>query len=166
MELHARVDRPVVCSQSNWYPVALRKSTLVMSLLVAAGLSIGCGTTIQDISAEAPYSAMIGKTYRIVSDVDAVAIRQPGESVSYSILQSRPSVTGAEVASKRPIERGQTFRIVGAQYRDTILDDVAYYVVELTPSPLGLASPVHLELQGDNTVGGGQLNPQLYERVK
>lgn len=143
-----------------------QKTVLVLWALFTIGMLVGCGTSVRDVSHEPPYAAMIGQTYRVVGEVDAVGIRQPGESVAYVKLDSRPSLTGPEVASKQPIDRGQTFRIVGAEFRDTILDDVAYYIVELTPHSSSPGVPVHLDLLGDNIDSAGNLNPRLYEQVK
>jgi hypothetical protein len=47
-----------------------------------------------------------------------------------------------------------------------ILDELDYLVIEITPNPASPALPVRIKLNGNNAVGGAELNPKLYERVQ
>jgi hypothetical protein len=138
------------------------------AMVICLWLVAGCGATERDLSRDVPYSAMVGRTYQIVGDVDAVAIRRRGETEpAYLILDPRPSVTGPEVAFTQPLERGTRFRIVGAGVFDTILDDTTYYLVEwITPDNLPTL-PVHLNISDDDNLSGtSELSARLYERLK
>ncbi len=136
--------------------------------LVCLGLVTGCGATERDLSRDVPYSAMVGRIYQIVGDVNAVAIRRPGQKEpSYFILDPRPSVTGPEVALTQPLERGTRFRIVGAGVFDTILDDTTYYLVEFLSDQNLPALPVHLNISDEDNVSSSiELNARLYEVVR
>lgn len=136
-----------------------------MMMLVAALMS-GCRSTVKDVSDDVPYAPLMGQSYRVVGEVEAVAIRLPGEAASFMILDNRPSLTGPEVAFKRAVPLGQTFKITGAQLRDNILDDVVYLTVDMTPNPASPPLPVWIALNNHNSVGGGQLESKLYQRLQ
>lgn len=136
---------------------------------ILATLTVACATELRDLSTVAPYSGMIGHTYRVVGDVDAYGVRKHNsdEQAAHIVLIPRyPGVAGPEVAFIRPLPRGQTFRIVGAWIRDTAIDDTRFYVVELRENSVLPMVPVQLSLHGGNESTNGELNPQYYERVK
>lgn len=139
---------------------------LMPLMIVFAGLMSACQPTVRDVSHEAGYAALMGQTYRIVGEVDAVAIRRPDEAASYMILDARPSLTGPEVAFKRALPQGQIFKVTGVQRRDNILDNVVYLIVDMTPNPVSPPLSIRITLKDYDTAGVGQLNPKLYQRVQ
>lgn len=65
------------------------------------------------------------------------------------------------------VERGRTFRIVGATLFDTPVDDTVFYSVELEGETIAPGVPVHVRVRRNNSLGdSAELNPQYYELVK
>ena len=141
----------------------------VSMLLMSASLVFGC-TERRDISGVAPYSDMIGRTYKIVGAVNGLGVKPLKSNVPPEYVHLEPLVrgySGPEIAFTRLVPNGRTFRIVSAWIFDTPIDDQIYYVVEFDErDTFDPHLPVRLGLDGGNEAGEGRLNPQYYERVK
>jgi len=140
--------------------------SLSITLLLLA-LFLGCNGEHRDVSNVAPYSTVIGHTFRVVGAIEALAIRPFGaDAPAYIALwAAEPPYSGPEVAFRRPVSRGTLFKIVRADLNDTILDDTYSYVVEFSP-PIEPSLPTHLRLRQPFGTADGTLNPQYFERIK
>jgi hypothetical protein len=160
---------PTICRFPKYRCGYCRGSLSVSAVVALLVLTAGCSER-RDISRVAPFSEMIGHSYRIVGDVDGQGVKPLLADVppDYVLLEPRfPGYTGPEIAFTRPVPRGQVFRIAGAWMFDTLIDDTRYYVVEFEQQDaLGPRVPVHLPLRGGNESANGELNPQYYQRVR
>lgn len=146
-----------------------QRATALSGLLLMVTLlcAVGCGGKRRDISDVAPYSEMLGRIYRVVGNVEALAIIPQGadEPEYLSLFAMHPPYAGPEVAFRKPIARGATFRISKAEVMDTVLDDSYYYLIEFQGTDVQ-ALPVHLRLRSEFRVGAAGLNSEYFERVR
>lgn len=140
-----------------------------IAVMAIAIVQLACATENRDVSGVSPYSAMIGRTYRIIADVDALGIyvRGSGSNPTFVALYPREHLpTGPEVVFSKPVQPGRTFRIVSAWIFDKPIDYTVFYIVEVDGESIAAGVPVQVRLQFDNGVGESDLNPRYYERMK
>jgi hypothetical protein len=141
----------------------------MVSMAALAVMSAGCGPAeATDVTGQQPYAKFIGREYRIIREVDAYGIKMDprDEQPAVILLMPRPGIAGWEVAFRKPLEKGQTFRIRGAKHRFMVFDDGTEYVVDLKDPTLAEGLEVRIAMLGGNEGGGGELNPEVYERLK
>jgi hypothetical protein len=87
-----------------------------LTAAVIAGILGGC--TPNDASKDPAVTSMIGREYRIIGDVDAYGMKSelPSNDASYITLIPM-NISGPEVAFKKRLPKGQTFRIQSARRR-------------------------------------------------
>lgn len=140
----------------------------IATALVTVVALLGCTGNRRDISHLAPYSEKIGHTYKVVGAVEALGIElatDGQDGPAYIMLaRSEPPYKGSEIAFRRPVKTGESFRVIAAEVLDTVLDDTYYYVVEFD-RPIEPELRIHLNLRRFDSESG-DLNPEYFERVK
>ena len=137
--------------------------------MAVAFAQLACATENRDVSGVSPYSAMIGRTYRIIGDIDALGIyvRGSGSNPTFAALYPREhSPTGPEVVFSKPVQPGRTFRIVSAWIFVKPIGHTVFYIVEVDGESIAEGVPVQVRLQFDNGDGESDFNPRYYERIK
>lgn len=147
----------------NVFEIAL--SPIVFAgLLFGLAASVGCGSEFRDVSQQPPYSQTISQTYRVTGDIEALAIRMPGDqNPSFlSLKRFTEPYRAPEIAFRRSVEKGQTFKVSQVLLLDTVLDDTYYYVLQFDRS-LDPTLPVYLPLNTELTTDDGKLSSDYFQ---
>lgn len=112
-----------------------------------------------DLSTRKPYVDFIGREYRLIAEVDAIAWNDFPDKAKILVisLMPRPNVQNRFVSYKIPLKAGQTLRIRSATGR---FGSSKHYVVSVPRAGLPEGIPVHVHMESD-----GSLDPLVYEPV-
>ena len=141
-----------------------RFAALVLAILVS-----GCSSGIpENLTSEHPYSGFIGARYRVVAtNLYAYGVYESLNDKKLSYITLVPlDLSGPEFAFRRTVAPGQTITILSAWRRAVLLDSGVYYLVEVENADLPQDIPVRLEMFRGNEGRDGDLNPEIYKRLR
>ena len=117
---------------------------------------------VTDISGRQPYADVIGREYRVVGNVIAVAWNDfPDKETLLSIaLISPPGSANRFVSWTVPLKQGQVVRITGARRQFDWLGFGLWYVVSLPGMDWPKGVPVKIGMDSE-----GAPDPKLYELI-
>lgn len=148
--------------------VCLDRGVLHLLGVCLVASNAACGPVPrEELTTQNPYSDLVGAEFRVVAnDVVAYGIygNWPERVVTYVTPIPGPGIGGYEVAFRRQIPKGTTFRIVGVWRISYPFRPVFALSVELHGSDLSVAVPVEIDLSRGNEAGP-TLNPNVYEQI-
>lgn len=146
-----------------------QRLTLLLLLIVVI-MTAGCAVTWpgEDVSMTAPYNAVIGLRYEVVSDtLDAYDIRisSKNEIVRYRTLVPKPGIAGREIAFGEHVKRGRRFTITGVWKKPVLFDNPVYYRIAFDDTGDTVRVPTLIELFAGNEGEGTDLNSDIYLKL-
>ncbi len=135
---------------------------LIGSCMLAMGGGVPNPFPEEEITHRKPYADFVGREYRVVSDVSALAWNDfPEKAKILSIsLMSPPLVRNRFVSYVTPLKPGQRVRIVGARRRFQLFGFNHSYVVSLPDAGLPEGIPIRMRVNPD-----GVPDPLVYEPI-
>jgi hypothetical protein len=135
--------------------------------LLALGVVLGIGGyaspfPVVEITHQKPYADFVGREYRVIADVRAIAWNDfPDKARILSIsLMPPPGVRNRFVTSQTRLKPGQIVRIVSAWRQFALVEFTRHYVVSVPDAGLPDGIPVTMNVRSD-----GVPDPRLYEPI-
>jgi hypothetical protein len=115
---------------------------------------------VVEITHQEPYASFVGREYRVVGDVRALAWNDfPDKAKILSIsLMGPPGARNRFVSYEIPLKRDQRLRIISAWQQFALVEFARHYVVSVPDGGLPGGVPVTMSVKGD-----GVPDPRLYE---
>jgi hypothetical protein len=132
-------------------------------LLIVLGIGgVTSPFPVIEITHQKPYVDFVGRNYRVVADVRALAWNDsPDKARILSIsLMSPPVIRNRFVSYETPLKPGQRVRIVSAWRQFGLIGFTRHYVVSVPGAGLPDGIPVTMDVKSD-----GVPDPPVYEPI-
>jgi hypothetical protein len=158
---HPRIR--MVISVIKWTTLSAIGLLGVIIIIGLGGYQIPFWPSDTEITDEKPFSNYIGREYRVMGDVTALAwndFPDKGKILVVS-LTSPPGASNRFVSRRIPLRRGQRVIILSAWRSLSLLEFTYHYLVSVPEAGLPEWVPVQLKVASD-----GIPNPLVYESVQ